>query len=342
ARSRDRERVRLLPWALVPPLVLAGLWYLARPKGGEDAYVAFGASVAQGAAAHGAAWIASLMGMNVPALLDAWYNALLIYWGEPWRVSFLAASFVGLTGVAGSIARAWRWEADGLYVLAFVAILIAWPFPGQMYRLAWPVVPLLLVHAFWLWQRIAARFAGEERVRSMAPYAAIVPLALGVPAVLFYVAERASVGGEAPAPGYRRSDIAEFYRIPDLRAASANADQQIAIFEDLEQIRRSTPEGARVMWYAPGYVSLLAGRRGVALDRGDLAAMAAQMRAAKPDYIYFAAVHPRDSARRLGDPLDGVAAALPFSDGVWQRVDARGRPEAILLKVDPARIASPR
>jgi hypothetical protein len=89
-------------------------------------------------------------------------------------------------------------------------------------------------------------------------------------------------------------------------------------------------------------VTLLAQRRGVALERRDDASMAAQMRAAKPDYIYFAAVHPRDSAGRLGNPLDGIAAALPFSDGVWQRVDAGGQLESVLLKVDAARLANAR
>lgn len=339
---RIGARTRLLPWAVLPPLVLAGLWYLVRPKGGEDAYIAFSAGMAQGAAEHGPAWALSIMGFNASSLADAWYNALLIYWGEPWRPAFIAASFVGLSGATGSIARACKGEADGLYVLAFVAILVAWPFPGQMYRLALPLVPLLLVHALWLWERVAARFAGEERARRMAPYAAILPLALAVPAVVFYIAGRAATGGEAVVPGYRVGDIAEFYRIPDRRGAEENARQQIAIFADLEQVRRTTPDGARVMWYAPDYVALLARRRGVALARRDVPAMAAQMRAAKPDYIYFAAVHPRDSAGRLGNPLDGIAAALPFADGVWQRVDARGQLESVLLKVDAGRLANAR
>jgi hypothetical protein len=87
---------------------------------------------------------------------------------------------------------------------------------------------------------------------------------------------------------------------------------------------------------------LLAGRRGVALERREgLTGMSAQMRAAKPDYIYLAAAHPRDSARRGGDPLDAVGAALPFSQGLWQRMNAHGALESILLKVDPQRIAMP-
>jgi hypothetical protein len=341
-RNREAARIRLVVLTLAVPLFAAALWYALRPKGGEDAYLAFGAGMAQGAAEHGVAWALGVIALNASALVDAWFTALLIYWGEPWRPGFLLAALIGASGAIGTCLRAARGEADGLYVLAFVAILLAWPFPGQMYRLALPVMPLLIAHALWAWQRLIERYAGETRAHRWGFYAGMAPLALCVPAVLYYIVGRASLPGDAMTAGYRKGDIAEFYRIPDRRSAEANAVQQIEILEDMEQIRRTTPESARVMWYAPGYIALLAGRRGVALDRSaDPAPMAAQMRAAKPDYIYLAAVHPRDSAHRLGDPLDALGAAGSFSDEVWRRVNSRGGLEAILLKVDFSRIVSP-
>ncbi|MEP7070254.1 MAG: hypothetical protein ABI789_13480, partial [Usitatibacter sp.] len=282
-----------------------------------------------------------LMGNNISALIDAWLNAILIYWGEPSRPVFMLASLVGAGGAIGALVRAARGAADGIYVLVFVAILVAWPFPGQMYRLALPVIPLLALHALWACQRLIARLGGERLAHDWGAAASIFPLVLCVPPVLFYIAERARLPADAGASEYRKTDIAEFYRIPDRASAEASALQQIGIFEDMEQIRRTTPEGARVMWYAPNYVALLAGRCGVMLERSaDLASMAAQMRAAKPDYIYLAVVHPRDSAQRLGNPIDAVGAALPFSDGVWRRSNARGGVESIFLKVDPSRIVS--
>ena len=341
--ARHREGApRFALWAVAIPIAAGALWYAARPKGGEDAYLAFGAGVARGAAQHGLGWALARAGVNASALADAWLAALLIFWGEPWRPGFAIATLVGASGAVGALWRAARGEADGLYVLAFVAILVAWPFPGQMFRLALPIMPLLVVHALWVWQQLAAHLADEERARAWGAFASAVPLAVCVPAVLFYIGARAHDAGDAIAAGYRKGDIAEFYRIPDRASAEASALQQIDVFEDMEQIRRTTPEAARVMWYAPGYVALLAGRRGVALERStDLAEMSAQMRASKPDYIYLAAVHPRDSARRLGDPLDALGAALPFSEGMWRRVDSRGALQSILLKVDPSRIASP-
>jgi hypothetical protein len=335
-------RTRLVGWSIAIPILAAGLWYALRPKGGEDAYLAFSTGMAQGAAEHGVGWALGLAGNNISALIDAWLTALLVYWGDPWRPGFMLATLAGVSAALGAVMRAARGEADGLYVLAFVAILVAWPFPGQMYRLALPVIPLLLAHALWVWHGLIARTGGERRADAWGALASVIPLLACAPAVLFYIAGRAQLSGDVVALGYRKGDIAEFYRIPDRPSAEANARQQIDIFEDMEQIRSTTPASARIMWYAPAYIALLAGRRGVALDRRtDLAGMAAQMRAAKPDYVYAAAVHPRDSARRLGDPLDAASAALPFADGVWQRVDARGNFESILLKVDPSRIVSP-
>ena len=342
AKHREPDRLRYAAGALAIPVLAMVLWYVLRPKGGEDAYLAFGTDMAHGTAERGVSWALGIMGANVSALTDAWLTALLIYWGEPWRPGIIIATLVGVSGAIGTLWRAFRGEADALYMLAFAAMLAPWPFPGQMYRLALPVLPLLVVHALWVWQRLAVRVAGEEPAQAWAAFASIAPLLVCVPAMLFYIAERAHASGDVVAVGYRKGDIAEFYRIPDRASAEASALQQIEIFEDMEQIRRTTPASARVMWYAPGYVALLAGRRGVALERSaDPHAMSAQMRAAKPDYIYLAAVHPRDSARRLGDPLDAIGAALPFSVGMWRRVNARGALESILLKVDPSRIVNP-
>ena len=303
-KHRERDRMRCAAAALAIPILAAGLWYLVRPKGGEDAYLAFTTGMAQGTAEHGLAWALGIASVNISALGDAWLTALLIFWGEPWRAGFLIATFVGASGATGTLARAARGEADALYVLAFLAILVAWPFPGQMYRLALPVLPLLLVHALWAWQRLIARLASEDEARTWGAFASVVPLLVCVPAALFYIAQRAGDAGDPIAVGYRKGDIAEFYRIPDRPAAEVNALQQIEILEDMEQIRRTTPEAARVMWYAPGYIALLAGRHGVPLERRTgLGAMAEQMRAARPDYIYVAAAHPRDSAHRLGIAL---------------------------------------
>lgn len=335
-RQREPARLRSSGWIAGIPLASALAWYLLRPAGGEDAYVAFAGSVAQEASQAGLAFAAALAQANANALWDAWLTALVVFWGEPWKPGFLLASALGLVGLVASTWRAAKGEADGLYCLFFLAILLAWPFPGQMFRLALPVLPLLLVAFLWGWTRLAhARLA--HCAARIAPLGAALPLALCVPAVLFYIVPRAAADESAGA--VRPGHIAEFYRIPALASARANALAQIGVFEDLRRIRESTPAQARVMWYWPNYVALLAGRRGVRLERPrDAAGLAAQLRAAPAEYIYLAELHPRDSARRAGHPLDPVESALRLGTAVWHRATPTGTMQAVLIQVDPRKV----
>ena len=339
---RTREGARLRAWipALVIPLAAAALWYALRPSGGEDEYLVRSAGVARDFSERGFATVVNLVSSNISATSDAWLNALLIYWGEPWRPSFLIASAVGLVGLGACASRAWAGEADGAYVLAFLAILLVWPFPGQMYRLAFPAAPLVLAGALWAFSMGLREQAGERVARRVAIGVGIATIATCVPALLF-IAERF----RAPEPGattLRRAHITEFYRIPDRRSAELNAAVQLAVFADLERIRTTTPRDARVMWYMPNYIALLSGRRGVALDIPENSdAMANQVRAGQPDFIYLSNVHPRDSAQRHGSPLRPLSFALEYADVVWSRRDRHsGEPLAVLLRVDAQRLGT--
>ena len=336
-RARDRRRLAHAAAVLALPVVIAGLWILLRPTVGQDAYAEFGQRMAQGTAEGGAAFLASMARANASAIVDAWLNALLIFWGEWWKPGFLLAIALGAAGLAATVARALRAETDALYCLGFLAIILAWPFPGQQYRLALPIIPLVMVSAFWGWQRIAMRHAPASAGRR-APWIAVLPLVLGVPAVAFSIAGRAATPEDPPSE-WRKADIAEFYRVPVGPAAASNARAQIEVFKDLARIRESTPESARVLWYSPAYVALLAQRRGARLERpADAAALAAQARAANADYLYLANLHPRDSAHRLGNPLDPATFAEAVGTPVWRRTGPGGELRAVLYALDHGKI----
>ncbi|HEX4763224.1 MAG TPA: hypothetical protein VFU92_02770 [Usitatibacter sp.] len=336
-KSRDHRRFIHAAAALAIPVAILGLWIALRPTVGGDAYAEFGQRMAQGTAEGGAAFLAAMARANASAIVDAWLNALLIFWGEWWKPGFLLAIAIGAAGLGATLWRALRLEVDGLYVLAFLAIVLAWPFPGQQFRLALPIIPLVMVNALWAWQRLALRLAPGTAERR-APWAAVLPLVLCVPAVAFYIVGRA-VTPEDPPSEWRRADIAEFYRVPSGPAAASNARAQIDVFGDLARIRVSTPEAARVLWYSPAYVSLLAGRRGVRLERpADAATLAAQARAGKADYLYLANLHPRDSAHRLGNPLDPAAFAEALGTPVWRRTGPGGELRAVLYALDRDKI----
>jgi hypothetical protein len=331
ARFRDRSRLREVLLALAIACIATLAWYAARPAGGEDAYLASSVGVMERARTDGAGWIATLAATNASAIFDAWLNALVIYWGEPWQPKFIACAALGVAALAAAGWRAARFHVDGLYALLFLAVLVAWPFPGQMYRLALPVFPLLLAIAACAAFRMAHARWGERVARRATSYAAAIPLAFCVPA-LFYIAERA----RPPEAGSlaKTREIMEYYRIPFRPAAEANAMRQSLGFDDMRRIRETTPENARVMAYGPVYIALLASRRAVPLQYpANPSDMAAQVECERPDYVYLSRIHPRDSAQRLGDPLAPARDLAAYADPVWWRNGADGAPEAALFKV---------
>jgi 4-amino-4-deoxy-L-arabinose transferase-like glycosyltransferase len=341
--ARLRDALRLKSLALVPLVALVPVlaWYLLRPSAGDDAYVASGSVMLHGATEDTIRWLQGSVETNASALAGAWLNALLIFWGDPSKPAYLLAVALGVFGLGATLVRAARGYADALYCLLYLGVLVFWPYPGQMYRLAFPLVPLLLVNAFWAARALLARFGPAWSERGAA-YAAILPLAVCVPAVLFYIVERARMPDpQAAKLSHRKTDIAEFYRIPSGPGAQAYAHREIEVFGDMQRIRESTPPGARVMWYTPNYVSLLARRPGVPLTRpANPAELAAQLRATGADYLYLADIHPRDSLYRAGDPLYPVLLARGFTDVAWYR-GKPGEAYAVLLKVDKEKLMNP-
>lgn len=339
--ARDWARLRLLGWTFGLPLASAALWYLLRPAGGEDAYATFGGRMAADVSTEGVPRLVAMVSLNLAALRDAWLGSLLIFWSEAWKPGFVVAAALGIAAILATLRRAAYGEMDAIYCLAFIAILLAWPFPGQMFRLAFPIFPLLMVNVLWAWQRFMVRVSPDNAAQR-APYVAILPLALCVPAMLFYVLERARTE-DVPDRVAGKRDITEFYRIPSGPSAAANAQAQIGVLQDMDRIREATPEGARVMWYSPGYISLLAQRHGVPLQRPESAEeLRAQVLATRADYLYLAAIHPRDSGRRLGNPLEPLGLASGFAEVIFQRGVRGSEPQGVLLRLDRDRIGSSR
>jgi hypothetical protein len=323
-QTGNRERLRRVLAALAAALAALIAWYVVRPSGGEDAYVSSSAEVIQRLRTEGASYLVSLILGNARALFDAWLSALVIYWGEAWQPKFLGGALIAAIIAAATLWRASRWNADGIYIVLFVSVLVAWPFPGQMYRLALPIFPIALAIALAGVAEVASRRLDARATSRAVAYAALLPLAFSVPA-LFYIA------GRAAEPG---GQIMEYYRIPFRRDAEATAALQLRAFEDMRRIRETTPDDASVMWYGPVYIALLSSRRGVHLDYpADASHMAAQIARSRPDFVYLSHIHPRDSGRRLGDPLAPARFMESMGTPRWWRLAPDGSPEAVLFEV---------
>ncbi len=276
---------------VVAAVAAYGLWVLLRPEATEDNYARIAldhGSVFLGAKSPLAAIIASLL-RQANSIAEGWIGSLLLYWveGRPLRV--LLAGGVGILALAGLALRVRDGKPDGWIVAGYLVLLLAWPFYDQMGRFLFPVLPVLLLHAF-LASAALARALGRPQALGAGVLTVLV-LSLTVPALAF-IQQRSMAAGAV-------REIVDWYRTPGLDQARARAQVQIDLFADMQEIRKLTAPGDRVMWFAPSYLALLADRHGVAAPDPALppAAYRDAVRASGADYIFLSVHHPRDTMR---------------------------------------------
>ena len=228
----------------------------------------------------------------------------------------LLAAAVGALAAAGLAVRFVAGKPDAWMVAAYLATFLVWPFYDQMSRFLFPALPVLVVYALY-----AAGFAAQAlRRRAGVGYAlaAVLFASLATPALVFLY-QRAS----SPAP---YPEMVDWYRYPDWREAQARADVHIGLLQDMQALRAHTPDDARVMWVTPGYVPLLAGRRGVAAPDARLAPEQYRnaVLASGAHYVLLTAYHPRDT---LSD--EAWRAGLRALDGRFPVVHARKRGDSL-------------
>lgn len=280
---------------LVPVLAAAaayGLWVLLRPAATADNYARI--VLEHGGAVVGAqspltAIVASLA-RQADALAEGWVGSLLLYWvdGRPLRV-FLSGA-VGVLALAGVALRVRAGRADGWMVAGYLALLLVWPFYDQLGRFLFPVLPVLILYAFMAAAR-ALQALGRPQAVGVGVLALLL-LSLTVPAMAF-------IHQRAQSP-WRHAEIVDWYRTPSLLDARSRAQVHLDLFADMDEIRKLTGAGDRVMWVEPSYLALLADRRGIAAPHSGLTpgAYREAVRASGTDFVFLSVYHPRDT---LGD-----------------------------------------
>ena len=288
-RAAARARMREAAPALAG-LAAYALWMLLRPAHVGDGYARVlgerGQELAAGAGGLlGALWTSVARQAN--ALLEGWAGSLIIFWVEGRPLRLVLACAAGAFALGGLALRLARGKADGWMIAAYLATLLAWPFQEQMERFLLPVVPVLVLYAL-LAAGECARALRRPAVLGQGLLALLL-LALSVPAMGFIYQRARSPGREAW--------IVDWYRTPDLSRARVRARVQLDLLDDMAAIRTLTRPQDRVMWVAPGYIALLADRRGVAAPSPALAPERYReaVAASGADYVFLSRYHPRDT-----------------------------------------------
>jgi hypothetical protein len=315
-----------LPAAAAVAAYLA--WVFVRPAATADSYARIvlehGSTLL--AAANPLATIGASLLRQANAVGEAWVGSLLLFWVEGHPVRPLIAGALGCLALAGITLRLSAGKADGWMMAGYLATFLLWPFYDQMGRFLFPVLPVLLLYAFWATARVL-RFVGRPPILGYGLLAVLV-LSLTAPALAF-IYQRSQVPG-------RYAEIVDWYRTPDLAQARARVQVHLELLADMEEIANRTRPEERVMWVAPAYIALLAGRRGMAAPDPALPPEAYRqaVRESGADYVFLSLYHPRDTIRTVAWQA-GTRALTEHAKPVHVRTRGGGSVvTSMLLKLD--------
>lgn len=162
----------------------------------------------------------------------------------------------GALGLLGAVVRAARAHTDGLFVVAFLAIVLLWPYPAEAIRLVFAIVPFLLLHGTWLVQHALARIAPQSRFRHGGFALPVLALLVAMPDAMI-AARRLQMPLPAPLakfrhePGFLHGREEEALFGAWASKAFATAVKGVAV---------SVPAGQCVYSTKPALVTLLSGR----------------------------------------------------------------------------------
>jgi len=314
------ERLRLL----IPVLAgfaAYGAWLLVRPADVADENTRL---LREHAQAFRLADAGAMLATQARSIAEAWVGSLMLFWVEGAPARVLLAGAVGVLAAAGLAMRFFAAKPDAWMVAAYLATYLVWPFYDQMVRFLMPVVPVLILYAFWAVGSLKPLASRRSLAQGVL---ALLVASLALPALGFMQSRRRAEGPHAA--------MTDWYRRPGLDEARARAQVHVDLLDDMGEIRKRTKPGERVMWVAPAYIALLADRRGVPAPPSGLApdAYRRAVREAGPDAIFISRYHPRDTIRDAAWRTASAALTGP-REVLHERVRG-GQVSAVLLRPSP-------
>jgi hypothetical protein len=270
--------------------------------------------------------IPGYLGAQGAALAQAWATYIALYWTDDRPLVWLGMTGLLAVALVGLSWRLLRNELDAWYVSAYLAVLALWPYPGQMLRFLFPVMPLLMLQGAWLLAQVCR---SRPRARVAAWLAPALVLSVALPAQAFLL------GRAELARALRMNPVYEWLRKPGAEEARRELGLQNAMLADLQALRAALPADAVVAFYEPSYVALLAGRRAVALAFPVDDAAWRSARNAGASHVLLTRIHPRLSR----SAIDGLAIVAPPPSGarlVWcSREPLQGMETSCLYELPP-------
>lgn len=321
---------RPLAYITVLATGLASIWYVMHSPGGEISYHQDLRTQLQ-ALLTGKTSLWPLLAPQIENGTQAWFSNFLIYWYHETDLNFLLTAGFGGLALLGLGLRLRQHQIDAWYVVWYGLILVVWPYPGQIPRFLYAIVPVMVIHAGYALLTLNQRWPRYPLAMTvMAMMLVTTALATG------FIYQRAQYDNDNPAHTLAFTHNPDFYRYADLATAERIGLLHASLFTDMQRLQQTTPESARIAWFTRSYLPYLAHRSMVPLPATPSAAdFRNELLRLRPDFIFLSHLHPRDT-RPQTNGLHGYPAVQPFTTVVWQSQAADHTALSLLLQIDYA------
>ena len=229
--------------------------------------------------------------------------------------------------ISGLLIRLYENKLDSWYVLFYLMILLVWPHPGQMVRLLFPIMPLLLLYSGYAITKLVflTKLPNQNNMIHLIFYMFVLVTVLPSHA---FVHTRANMAYES-----QMIPVYEIFRKADSEASNKNLVLQNQILKDFFKIKDDVPEDAKILYFLPAYLAILSDRKGVAapspVDGWTYRQIAKENGAS---YIFLTLLHPRNTRPDFSG-LTGAEHLRSGTEVVWCSKLSNGALTSCLYKI---------
>jgi hypothetical protein len=185
--------------------------------------------------------------------------------GRGWLASFdhrispalVGGLLLGALCLAGLVQRVLSRSLDGFYVAIYLLVILFWPYPYELRRLLYPVLPILLAQGLLFALSLARRHA-HSRVATVYPYVYVAIFGLTLFSSTMTFAERVHQGLLPENRSY--ASMAAWYVYPDQKQAAQRLKEQAALAATWREVPRYVPPEECVYHIKPASFMLYADR----------------------------------------------------------------------------------
>lgn len=181
------------------------------------------------------------------------------------RSGFVVGHLLGLLATAGVVHRAILGKLDGYYSVAYLGVILLWPFPAQSHRFVFCILPVLLVQGLLLIQRVTSRFSLRASSAAVATWTYLLPLFVIAGLELAFHLNRYNLLSGHPEVADPRVSAA--YKVVESTTAVRVARNYVTMRAAMRRVEETVPPTDCVLSIVPSVVSFYSGRLSVRLPQ---------------------------------------------------------------------------